>query len=134
MKPVKYLVMAGLLTISTGVFAGTTVHLTATDFKIASDVSKFKVGIPYHFVVKNSGELAHEIMLSKPIAAGTGMTMAQMDKMALGMADAEDLQPGKTVSFDYTFKAGDLAGPLELSCHLEGHYEAGMVLPISVTK
>jgi len=132
MKPVKYLVMAGLLTISSGAFAGTTVHLTATDFKITSDVSNYKVGVPYHFVVKNNGELAHEVMLSKPIKGGAEMTMEQMDKMALGMADAADLQPGKTVSFDYTFTADDLAGPLELSCHLEGHYEAGMVLPIAL--
>ncbi len=134
MKSVKYIAMAGLLAVSGSVFAGTTVHVIASEFKIASDITKFKVGVPYHFVVKNTGALAHEVMLSKPLPAGGEMTMEQMDKMALGMADAADLEPGKTVSFDYTFKAGDLAGPLELSCHLEGHFEAGMKLPITIAK
>jgi len=132
MKSVNYLVMAGLLAVSGSVFAGTTVHLTASDFKIVSDVSSYKVGVPYHFVVQNKGELAHEVMLSKPIPGGTEMTMEQMDKMALGMADAADLLPGKTVSFDYTFTAADVKAKLEFSCHLEGHFEAGMVLPIAV--
>jgi uncharacterized cupredoxin-like copper-binding protein len=33
---------------------------------------------------------------------------------------------------DYTFTKAYPAGTLEFACHLSGHYEAGMHLPITV--
>jgi len=108
-----------------------TIKVTATEMKIESDYTTFKVGVPYHFEVTSEGAIPHEVMLVQPIAAGT-MTMEDMDAMALGMVEEEDLPPGATASFDYTFTSDDLAGPLELACHVEGHYEAGMLLPITV--
>lgn len=108
-----------------------TIKVTATEMKIESNYSTFKVGVPYHFEVTSEGAVPHEVMLVQPIAGGT-MTMEDMDAMALAMVEAEDLPPGATASFDYTFTSDDLAGPLELACHVEGHYEAGMFLPITV--
>lgn len=108
-----------------------TIKVTATEMKIESDYTTFKVGVPYHFEVTSEGAIPHEVMLIQPIEGGT-MTMEDMDAMALGMVEAEDLPPGATASFDYTFTSDDLAGPLELACHVEDHYEAGMFLPITV--
>ncbi|MCJ7753836.1 MAG: hypothetical protein MUP13_04680 [Thermoanaerobaculales bacterium] len=108
-----------------------TIKVTASDMKIESNYTTFKVGVPYHFEVTNEGAVPHEVMLIQPIEPGT-MTMTQMDPLARGMAEEEDLGAGATVSFDYTFTTDDLASPLELACHVEGHYEAGMVLPITV--
>ena len=107
----------------------TVVHVTANEMTITSDVTTFKVGVPYTFEVTNEGTIAHEVMLVQP----TDLTdMEEIDAFALGMAESEDLVPGATVSFDYTFTEEDLAGPLELACHVPGHHEAGMLLPITV--
>ncbi|MEX1126485.1 MAG: hypothetical protein WEE53_12550 [Acidimicrobiia bacterium] len=108
-----------------------TIKVTATEMMIESNFTTFKVGVPYHFEVTNGGAVPHEVLLVQPIEGGT-MTMEDMDAMALGMVEAEDLPRGATASFDYTFTSDDLAGPLELACHVEGHYEAGMFLPIKV--
>ncbi|MCJ7780549.1 MAG: hypothetical protein MUQ27_06970 [Acidimicrobiia bacterium] len=107
----------------------TVVHVTANEMTVTSDVTTFKVGVPYTFEVTNEGTLPHEVMRVQP----TDLTdMEEIDAFALGMAESEDLVPGATVSFDYTFTEEDLAGPLELACHVPGHYEAGMLLPITV--
>lgn len=107
----------------------TVVHVTADEMTITSDVTTFKVGVPYEFEVTNDGAIAHEVMLVRPTDS---TDMEAIDELALGMAEEEDLGPGATVSFSYTFTEDDLAGPLELACHVPGHYEAGMLLPITV--
>ena len=109
------------------------VTITADDFSFQSSLTTFKVGVPYHFVVTNQGKVAHEIMLVQPIEPGK-MDMEAMDKMALAHVEEDDLTPGTTQSFDYTFTEPAPAGQLEFSCHLPGHYEAGMKLPITVEK
>lgn len=108
-----------------------TVKVTATEYSFQSSLTTFKVGVPYHFEVTNAGKVEHEFMLVKPISAGT-MEMEEMDDMALAHIEEDDLRPGTTQSFDYTFTEPAPAGQLEFSCHLAGHYEAGMRLPITV--
>jgi uncharacterized cupredoxin-like copper-binding protein len=108
-----------------------TVTITADDFSFKSSLTTFTVGVPYHFVVTNNGKVPHEIMLVQPIEAGK-MDMEAMDQMALAHIEEDDLQPGTTQSFDYTFTEAAPAGQLEFSCHIPGHYEAGMKLPITV--
>ncbi len=109
------------------------VTVTLTEFGMASSQASFEVGVPYHFVVTNQGAINHEIMLMAPTMADQmGMTMEGMDKMALAKIAADDLPPGATRTFDYTFTEPAATGALEFSCHLSGHYEAGMKLPITV--
>jgi uncharacterized cupredoxin-like copper-binding protein len=96
-------------------------------------MTTFKVGVPYHFVVTNKGDVAHEFMVMQPVEAGT-MTMEEMDKMANAHIEEDDLQPGDNASVDYTFTDPVPEGGLEFACHLAGHYENGMHLPITVTK
>lgn len=107
------------------------VKITATDFGFTASQTTFKVGVPYHFVVTNQGKVAHEFMLVKPIEAGM-MDMEEMDAMALSHIEEDDLQAGITQSVDYTFTEAAPTGQLEFSCHLPGHYEAGMKIPITV--
>jgi uncharacterized cupredoxin-like copper-binding protein len=107
------------------------VKITATDFGFSASQTTFKVGVPYHFVVTNQGKVKHEVMLVKPIEAGM-MDMEAMDAMALAHIEEDDLPPGTNQSFDYTFSEAAPTGQLEFSCHLPGHYEAGMKLPITV--
>jgi uncharacterized cupredoxin-like copper-binding protein len=57
--------------------------------------------------------------------------MDQVDKMAY--TSINTLNPGETKSVDYTFSSAVSGKSIEFSCHLPGHYEAGMKLPITVT-
>ena len=93
-------------------------------------MTEFKVGVPYHFVVTNAGTIPHEIMLMPPLRADQIDT--KLAEMALVHIGRDQLQPGSTASFDYTFTEAAPSGTLEFACHLPGHYEAGMRLGITV--
>jgi uncharacterized cupredoxin-like copper-binding protein len=105
-----------------------TVTVTLTDFKIASDLTQFKVGVLYHFVVVNKGATEHELMIAPPMTAG--MTLEQIDDAQL--FEAPDIEVGQTKAVDYTFKASALNGTWEFACHEPGHYETGMKLPVTI--
>jgi len=107
------------------------VKVTLSDFKIEMSQTEFQTGVPYEFVVTNNGAVAHELMLMAPVEDGT-MDMEEMDEMAVAMFEDEELTPGVTVTQTITFPApGDSS--LEAACHLPGHYEAGMRLPLTIT-
>jgi len=105
-----------------------TVSVTLTDFKIASDQTQFKVGVPYHFVVINKGATEHELMIAPPMTVG--MTLEQIDDAQL--FEAPDIEVGQTKTVDYSFKASALNDKWEFACHEPGHYEAGMKLPMTI--
>jgi uncharacterized cupredoxin-like copper-binding protein len=126
-----FLALAACAGAQSGQSGPVTVKITADDFSFKSSLTTFKVGVPYHFEVTNQGTVAHEIMLIQPIEPGK-MDMEEMDKMALAHIEEADLPPGATKSFDFTFTQPYPAGQLEFACHLTGHYEQGMHLPIIV--
>jgi uncharacterized cupredoxin-like copper-binding protein len=111
------------------------VQVTLTEFGIESSLTEFETGTPYHFVVTNAGAIEHEFMVMPPLTQnqmGMHMEMTDLDKMALAMIEAADLQPGDTASFDLTFTEPANSETLEFACHTPGHYEANMKLPIVV--
>jgi len=109
------------------------VEVTLTDFGIESTLDTFEVGVPYHFIITNEGQVNHELMIMQPMMEGMmDMTMEEMDAMALAYVEEDELTPGTTQTLDYTFTEPAATGSLELGCHIEGHYEAGMKLPITV--
>ena len=90
-----------------------------------------KAGVPVRFVVTNSGATDHEFFLGDEAAqAGHGNEMSGMPGMSDDPAGI-GLKAGETKTLEYTFaKAGSyLAG-----CHVNGHYEAGMMATITVTE
>lgn len=95
------------------------VQVTVSEFKFDASLTNFTVGTPYHFVVTDKGNLAHDWMI---------MPRGELDEdMALIKVEDDELEPGKTVIRDFTFtKAGDY----EIACHVKDHYEAGMMLKI----
>lgn len=113
----------------------TEVHVTTSETPtgqtITSDATTFTAGETYHFVVENDGQLAHELMIVQPIEPGS-MDMEAMDEMALYVVHEDDLGAGDTVEFDFTFPDDAAGTDLEFACHISGHYEAGMHLPIDV--
>lgn len=54
------------------------------------------------------------------------------DGMALYVVEEDELGPGSTVEFDFTFPSEAIGADLEFACYLEGHYEAGMHTGITV--
>jgi uncharacterized cupredoxin-like copper-binding protein len=107
------------------------VQITLTEFKITSSLTTFKAGVPYHFVVTNNGSASHEFQIMPPTDAQ--LTQDQIHQMRLAGLDQTDLPAGATATLDYTFTKAYPSGSLEFACHLPGHYEAGMHLPIEVT-
>jgi uncharacterized cupredoxin-like copper-binding protein len=108
------------------------VKVTLTEFKIDASMTSFKVGVPYHFIVTNQGSVAHEFEIMPP-ATGQ-LTADQIQKMSLAGIGQNDLGAGATATLDYTFTQEYPQGALEFACHLPGHYEAGMHVPIVVSK
>jgi uncharacterized cupredoxin-like copper-binding protein len=106
----------------------TTVNITLTEFKITSSVTSFTVGTPYHFVVTNAGQTQHELMIM-PVAMGTASENA---RDASKLLEVSELDPGQSGTTDFTFTTPALAGTLEMACHVTGHYESKMRLPIVV--
>lgn len=107
------------------------VQITEMDFKIASSITTFTPGTPYHFVVANNGQVTHEFMIM-PSAVNMGsMSMNDMDKMALAYIDT--IAPGQTRTLDYTFPASAAGSHPQFACQYPGHYEAGMKLDVTVT-
>jgi len=107
------------------------VQITETDFHIASSVTSFTPGTPYHFVITNNGQTTHEFMImSKSEGSMNGMSMGDMDAMAL--AKIKNIAPGQTVTLDYTFPSSAAGSHPEFACYQPGHYEAGMKLGVSV--
>lgn len=109
-----------------------TVQVSESEFSITSSITHFEVGKSYHFSVKNEGKTSHEFMIL-PADEGsmTGMSMDDMDKMAL--ASINTIQSGETKTLDYTFPASARGSHPAFACYLMGHYEAGMKQEVSVT-
>ncbi|GAB1471702.1 hypothetical protein MASR2M66_25800 [Chloroflexota bacterium] len=111
------------------------VKITLTDFGMESSRTSFEVGVPYHFVITNEGAINHEMMIMAPLTEmqmSMDMDMEEMDALALAMIKEDELTPGATMTLDYTFTEPAPDGTLEFACHVEGHYVAGMKLPITV--
>lgn len=88
-------------------------------------------GETIRFVVTNEGETDHELV----VGDDEMQSMAEEQAME-GMHGHTDamaslpLAPGETAEATITF---DESGELRYACHVEGHYEDGMVGTISVT-
>lgn len=101
---------------------------------VASDNMRFnpgsfriKQGETIRFVVKNAGKTAHEFSIGD---RATHRAHAAMMKSMPGMKHEDDpttvmLEPGQTKTLVWKFDKKP-AGPIEIACHVPGHYEAGM--------
>lgn len=104
------------------------VTVTLTDFKIEASQTQFVTGTRYRFVVTNRGAINHEFMVTPPMMGG--MSMEKMHEMALLEIEEDEFPPGATKTIDYVFTEPAAGAKFEFACHVEGHYEADMRLPI----
>lgn len=117
---------------STTASAGTQVDITLADNTIQSSMMNFQVGVPYTFVIKNTGRHAHNFNISQPVSV-TGSIEASLSSALLSVKQ-DQLAPGSGTSVTFTFPDSAAGQQLEFSCLIRQHYEDGMKLGITVTK
>jgi uncharacterized cupredoxin-like copper-binding protein len=101
-----------------------TVAVTESEMVIVAAQTTFKVGQPYTFVVTNRGTTEHELVIEKRGDVDRPLEQGGQE------AEAPDISPGQSKTLTWTFTE---PGDYQFACHLPGHFEAGMVLPIAVT-
>lgn len=102
-----------------------------SEFKIESSRKIFEKDVLYQFVIKNTGNIEHEFMITPKLDkhSHAGGLMAYHDTKILLRVEKEKIPPGASTIQTFSFRK---TGRFEFSCHLPGHYEGGMVLPITV--
>ncbi len=100
----------------------TEVKVKLSEFKYEGMPAQLKAGQAYKFVLTNGGAVEHEFSVVK---------RGSKDHVgALAAVDAKELQPGKSVTKEFTFNE---KGDFEVACHLPAHYEAGMKVAITIS-
>lgn len=100
------------------------------EYYLRPDRTTFRVGEPYVFAVGNEGQMVHEFVIEP---AGSEEEAALEADVAgeEREAEIEDIAPGQTAELEWTFTE---PGRYQFACHLEDHYELGMVIEIEVTE
>ena len=112
--------------------AGTQVDVTLADNTIQASQTTFQVGVPYTFVIKNTGHHAHNFNISQPVSV-SGSINASLSSALLSVKQ-DQLGVGSDTSVTFTFPDSAAGQQLEFSCLIRQHYEDGMKLAITVTK
>jgi len=109
----------------------TQVDITLADNTIESSLTTFQVGVPYTFVITNTGRHAHNFNVSTPVSVAGSLEAAFSG--ALLAVEQNQLGAGASVTVEFTFPESAAGQLLEFSCLIRRHYEDGMLLPITVT-
>ena len=112
--------------------AGNQVTVTLADNTITASTTAFKVGVPYTFVITNSGRHAHNFNINPPVSVAGSLDEA-LNKALLAVPQ-QQLGVGKTATATFTFPASAAGQLLEFSCLIRQHYEDGMHVDITVTQ
>lgn len=99
------------------------VHVELYEFGIDAESTSFTVGQQYTFVATNVGDMVHELVIEPAGALDEPLEKDDVE------SEVEDINPGTEAELVWTF--GE-AGAFQFACHIEGHYEAGMVLEFEV--
>src|SRR6185503_2769476 len=110
---------------------GKQVDITLADNTIDSSLTTFQVGMPYTFVITNTGRHGHNFNISMPVSIAGSLDAALAS--ALLAVKQSELGPGASVTVEYTFPDSAVGQPLEFSCLIRMHYQDGMLLGITVT-
>ncbi len=107
-------------------------NVTLADNTIESSLTAFQVGVPYTFVIRNTGTHVHNFNIAPPVSVSGSLdaSLAQ----ALLVVTRDKLSPGATATVTYTFPESAAGQQLEFSCLIPRHYQDGMTLAIAVTK
>jgi uncharacterized cupredoxin-like copper-binding protein len=99
------------------------VHVGLGEFFITTSMPTLEAGKPYTFMAMNSGTMVHELVIEPAGAADEPLEKDGVE------SEIEDIGPGTNAEMTWTFEE---AGMYQFACHIEGHYEAGMVVEFEV--
>jgi uncharacterized cupredoxin-like copper-binding protein len=114
------------------VTGGTQVDVTLADNTIETNMTTFQVGVPYTFVINNTGQRAHNFNINPPVSVAGSLEQA-LDS-ALLVVPQEQLSPGQTATVEFIFPDTAAGQLLEFSCLIRRHYDDGMKVDITVTQ
>jgi len=103
------------------------VGVIEAEYYVRPELATFQVGQTYIFAVGNEGTLVHEFVIEP-----AGKVDEPLEAEVNGEereSEIEDIAPGQTAELEWTFTK---AGRYQFACHIEGHYEAGMVVEVEV--
>ena len=109
-----------------------TVTLTMDDkMRFTPDTLRFKEGETVRFVVKNQGQLLHELVIgTRAELDAHAALMEKFPNMAHDEPYMAHVDPGKQGGLIWTFNR---PGEFEFACLVAGHFAAGMKGRITVT-
>lgn len=137
-RTLALLALAGLAVVVAACGAGATEADRTVSVRMFDDMryepERFDVdaGDTVRFEVTNSGEVRHEFFVGttdEHREHADEMREREHAEEAHANPAAVSVEPSETGTLEYTF---DEAGELLVGCHEPGHYEAGMVAPITV--
>jgi uncharacterized cupredoxin-like copper-binding protein len=110
-----------------------TVTLSMDDsMRFSPDKLAFKQGETVRFVIRNQGKLLHELVIgTKPELDTHAAMMVKFPGMEHDEPYMAHVPAGKSGELVWTFNR---AGEFDFACLIAGHYQAGMVGKISVTR
>lgn len=112
--------------------SGTQVTITLADNTITPSTTTFQAGVPYTFVITNTGRHLHNFNINPPVSV-TGSLDESLNK-ALLVVPQEKLRSGASTTVTFTFPESAVGQLMEFSCLIRSHYEDGMHVDITVTK
>jgi hypothetical protein len=108
------------------------VDVTLTGTTITSSVMNFSPGVPYHFIVTNTGSASQAFAMMP-----AGMDMEHMSQNAI-QSNAwhmiDTIAPGMTSTFDYTFASSMMGHNFEFAGTMSGHTTGWMRLPMTINQ
>ena len=108
------------------------VQVNLTDTTLTSSMTTFSPGMAYHFVVTNKGQNAREFSMVPMGMDMEHMSMNAIRSNALHMID--NIAPGMTATFDYTFASSMMGRNFEFTCISSGHNTGWMRLPFMISQ
>jgi uncharacterized cupredoxin-like copper-binding protein len=100
------------------------------DYYIRPELSTFQVGQTYIFAIANEGPDIHEFVIEPAGSEEEAALEAEVNGEEQE-AEVEDLAPGTSAELEWTFTE---PGDFQFACHLEDHFQAGMVVEIEVVE
>ena len=108
------------------------VHVTLTGTTITSSMMNFSSGVPYHFTVINKGSTSQTFAMMPGGMAMEQMSMNAIHSKAWHMIN--NLAPGMTSMFDYTFASAMMGHTFEFGGTKSGNNTGWMRLPMTITQ
>jgi len=124
-------VAVALTSLASGPSQPYTVFVTVKEFKVTTDTPIIPANVPIRFVVNNQGVLTHEVVMEKLGDDDISLEGVEVQPEVGQENHAEIESVSSRMNKSDTWLVKD-PGAYQLACHVAGHYQAGMVTPITV--